>query len=103
MKKLFLSLLTLLIYVSAQAQLDSVFWFVAPEISEDGPSPNDRPIKLNISSFSNNPINVKISQPANPLFSPIVNVSSVSTFYCLKQNSLKLNYLRLKAEGFIIG
>ena len=74
MKKIFLFLLILLIFKPIHAQLDSVFWFAAPEVSENGSYSLDRPIKLNISSFSSNPINITISQPANPLFSPIVDI-----------------------------
>ncbi len=54
------------------AQLDSVFWFVAPEISQNGLQNLDRPIKLNIASFSNSPIHVSVSQPANSSFAPII-------------------------------
>ena len=72
MKKLILLFFVVLCYLPLRAQLDSVFWFVAPEISEwSYPPLFDRPIKLNIASFNNNPVNVRISQPANSSFSTI--------------------------------
>jgi len=76
MKKIYLFLLMLLIFKPIQAQLDSVFWFVAPEVSKGGYSNMDldRPIKINLVSFNAYPVNVTISQPANSLFSPIVDV-----------------------------
>lgn len=53
-------------------QLDSVFWFVAPEISQhNSPNTFDRPIKLNIASVNSSPITITVSQPANPAFSSI--------------------------------
>jgi len=52
--------------------MDTTFWFVAPEICQwDNPIVNDRPIKFIITSFSNNNINIRISQPANTSFSTI--------------------------------
>jgi len=57
---------------SIYAQMDTTFWFVAPEICQwDNPIVNDRPIKFIITSFSNNNINIRISQPANTSFSTI--------------------------------
>ncbi len=75
MRKLCLLLLILSIYIPVRAQVDSVFWFVAPEICSGGsPGVYDRPIKLNVASFNNSPVNITISQPANPLFTPINNI-----------------------------
>ena len=54
------------------AQLDTSFWFVAPEVSQhNNPYNFDRPIKLVISSMQNTPTTIIISQPANSSFAPI--------------------------------
>ena len=53
-----------------QAQTDTEFWFVAPEISSGH---NDSPIVLRISALSQ-AANVQISQPANPAF-PVQNIA----------------------------
>jgi gliding motility-associated-like protein len=50
------------------AQTDTVFWFVAPRAARDH---SDRTIEFRISSASNNPAEVKVSQPANPNFATI--------------------------------
>lgn len=52
-------------------QTDTVFWFVAPEVSQGH---SDRPIALRITSFGQ-ASTVRISQPANISFNPItVNI-----------------------------
>ena len=54
------------------AQLDTSFWFVAPEVCQsNNPNNFDRPIKLVISSFQNTPVSVTVTQPANSSFVPI--------------------------------
>jgi len=57
------------------AQSDTSFWFVAPECSRGlGSATNrDRPIYLRITSYDDDAI-VKVTQPANPAFSPF-NIS----------------------------
>ena len=52
------------------SQLDTVFWFAAPEVSIANLT-FDRPIYLWITS-SNASSQVTISQPANPSFNPII-------------------------------
>lgn len=49
-----------------QAQLDTLFWFVAPEVIQ---SHGDRPIVFRFATLSS-PAIVTISQPANGLFTP---------------------------------
>jgi hypothetical protein len=59
-----------LITVSCMAQTDTLFWFAAP----DQPLNDvlyDRPIQLIISA-TDRPATVRIDQPANPAFTPIV-------------------------------
>lgn len=70
MKKLLFVVLIFLSKISF-AQVDSIFWFAVPEISESGGTQQlDRPIFLRISAM-NEPAQVTISQPANPSFTPI--------------------------------
>ena len=59
--------LTFLVSFSLQAQVDTKFWFVAPEVTSDHA---DRPIFIRVSSFSQ--ATVTITQPANPSFVPII-------------------------------
>lgn len=60
---------------STNAQQDTLFWFAAPEISS---SVGDSPIHLRLLSYDL-AASVTISQPANPLFAPIVvNLSANS-------------------------
>lgn len=69
MKKIITSYLffqLLLLGSNAQAQLDTLFWFVAPEVIQ---SHGDRPIVFRFATL-NSPANVTISQPANALFTP---------------------------------
>ncbi len=58
-----------LTYQGIRGQTDTLFWFAAPEVSENLAS-NDRPIFLRLSAFSESS-DVIISQPANPGFTPI--------------------------------
>ncbi len=57
----------LLAVLSGQAQVDTKFWFVAPEVTENH---GDNPIFLRLSSF-NQAATITISQPANPGFAVI--------------------------------
>lgn len=54
------------------AQVDTAFWFAAPEIINDNTSPHtDRPIIMRMTAFGN-AATVSIAQPANSSFLPIV-------------------------------
>lgn len=55
-----------------KSQTDTEFWFVAPEVSDDGRG-LDKPIYLRVSTFDE-ASNVIITQPANSSFAPI-NIS----------------------------
>ncbi len=46
------------------AQIDTIFWFVAPEVAQ---THGDRPIVFRFASLGN-PATITITQPANPLF-----------------------------------
>lgn len=76
LKKL-ISLSILFLYAfSLKAQIDTEFWFAAPEVTL---AHADRPIYLRISTL-NEAATVIISQPANPSFSPItISISANST------------------------
>lgn len=63
-KLLFAAVLTLFGVTAADAQTDTEFWFVAPEVSIDH---GDRPIFLRISTI-HRASHIRISQPANPDF-----------------------------------
>lgn len=78
MKKAFFTALfvTLLSSIS-YAQIDTVFWFAAPEVS-DGHA--DEPVSLNISTFGQ-PANVTISIPTNPAFTPINITVPANSFH----------------------
>ena len=77
----FLFILCQLASFNLLAQMDDEFWFAAPAISEYGPGYLfDRPIKFNIASFSNSPITVIISLPANPSFMPISETIQANGF-----------------------
>ena len=49
---------------SVKAQLDTTFWFVAPEVAQNH---GDRPIVFRFATLAN-PATITISQPANPAF-----------------------------------
>ncbi len=69
LKRIFiLSFIVLLINNIAKSQVDTSFWFVAPDISQ---GLGDRPIKFYFSSY-NAPTTITVSQPANPSFTPII-------------------------------
>jgi hypothetical protein len=63
MKIKLLLLFTLLVNV-ANAQLDTSFWFVAPEVAQQH---GDRPVVFRFATLAN-PATVTVLQPANPLF-----------------------------------
>ena len=64
MKSLIFSVFALLLHFNSLAQLDTLFWFVAPEVAQNH---GDRPIVFRFASL-NAPAVVTISQPANPAF-----------------------------------
>ena len=63
MRYLFFILLCLT-QLKASAQLDTLFWFVAPEVAQ---SHGDRPIVFRFATL-NQAATITVSQPANPLF-----------------------------------
>lgn len=80
LKYLIFSIVLLLMtnFNKVYSQLDTVFWFAAPEVAIANLT-FDRPIYLWITS-SNAPSQVTITQPANPAFTPIIlNLLPLST------------------------
>jgi hypothetical protein len=69
MKTLITILLFLTIPFISIAQIDTTFWFVAPEITE---SHVDRPINLVVSSQEETLTMVTVSMPMEPTFTPII-------------------------------
>ena len=71
MKKIVVLLSFLWITGNVSAQLDTLFWFVAPEIAQ---SHGDRPIVFRFATLTT-PATITISQPANPNFPvQIINI-----------------------------
>ena len=66
MKKyfLFIFIFVNVFVLKTNAQIDTAFWFVAPEVWQGH---DDRPIYLRFASFDS-PATITISQPANALF-----------------------------------
>lgn len=75
MKKLLFVCLFLSATFRISAQLDTVFWFVAPEVAQQH---GDRPIVFRFATLAN-PATITISQPANPLFpTQVLNLAANS-------------------------
>ncbi|MFM7106266.1 MAG: hypothetical protein ACKOW8_12155, partial [Flavobacteriales bacterium] len=73
MKNIIISLLYFLICGSISAQMDTLFWFVAPDATSGH---GDAPVVFRIASFGDAAA-VVIDQPANAQFTPInVNVAA---------------------------
>ncbi len=73
MKSFYLLVFTLLLGFQASAQLDTLFWFVAPEVAQ---SHGDRPIVFRFATLAT-PATITISQPANPGFPPqVINLGA---------------------------
>jgi hypothetical protein len=74
MRNLLLFILTLYT-ISAHAQLDTSFWFVAPEVAQQH---GDRPVVFRFATLAT-ASTVTVSQPANPLFPPqVINIPANS-------------------------
>lgn len=70
MKQLVFYLILIFSASSAYSQIDNEFWFVAPEVSDNGSTNLDKPIVLKITTF-NVEANIIISIPAQPEMVPI--------------------------------
>ena len=73
MKSFYLLLFTVFFSVQVNAQLDTLFWFVAPEVAQ---SHGDRPIVFRFATLAT-PATITISQPANPGFpTQVINLGA---------------------------
>jgi len=73
MKKITVLFLLCLFAFKANAQLDTLFWFVAPEVAQ---SHGDRPIVFRFATLAT-PATITITQPANPAFpAQIINLGA---------------------------
>lgn len=64
------------------SQIDTEFWFAAPDVAIDGSNFLDRPVVIKITTFES-PSNISISLPANPGVTPItatIPANSAQTF-----------------------
>ena len=86
MKKLIFFLLLLFLTIgSAYSQIDTVFWFAAPDITAGHAH---TPITICVASFAN-PATVTISQPANASFAPVIINLNAYSFYSLDVTSME--------------
>ena len=69
-KSLLITLFVLTFFLNVKSQIDTSFWFVAPDISQ---GLGDRPIFLYFNTYAQ-AATVKVSQPANGAFVPITKV-----------------------------
>ncbi|MFM7727776.1 MAG: hypothetical protein ACKO7B_13805, partial [Flavobacteriales bacterium] len=68
MNRIVFSILCMMMSMISSAQIDTLFWFVAPEATSGH---GDAPVTFRMAAF-NNPAQVIIDQPANPMFMPLV-------------------------------
>lgn len=80
-----LSVLVLVLCVSISAQVDTVFWFAAPDFSDGH---GDVPIYMRFTTLEES-ADVIISQPANPLFVPVDFNIPANSSYTLDMSPLK--------------
>ena len=79
MNRIFILSAALLYTCFASAQIDTEFWFVAPDIAQ---SHGDRPIVMRISTMEDT-ANIMLRMPANLSFSPITQTIDPNTTYSI--------------------
>jgi gliding motility-associated-like protein len=73
--KHFIVFILFLLSFKSNAQLDTTFWFVAPEVAQNH---GDRPIVFRFATLAN-PATITVSQPANPTFPvQVINLAANS-------------------------
>lgn len=92
-----LPLLLLLIYLQSFAQIDTRFWFAAPEVTA---LHADSPVYLRISAMDE-AASVTISQPADPTFEPITRTVAANTTISIDLSS-RLANLENKPEDKVL-
>ena len=70
---------------SSYSQIDTVFWFAAPDITAGHAH---TPITICVASFGN-PATVVISQPANASFAPVIINLNAYSYYALDVTSME--------------
>ncbi len=103
----FLTVFFLLISINAKAQVDTIFWFAAPDVDAGY---GDSPIYLRISSVDQ-PAKVFVILPANPLISYTfdlapnstnsINLSSVKDFLETQANTTANNGIKIESTANI--
>lgn len=84
-KRIWCLLLTFVLTVPLRAQIDNLFWFAAPEISQNHAH---NPITFCFTSFSD-PATVTISQPANPSYAPVTINLNPYSYYALDVTNIE--------------
>ncbi|MDR0811187.1 MAG: IgGFc-binding protein [Paludibacter sp.] len=74
--KSFFTILSLFLSLNAFAQIDTEFWFAAPDLSKNH---TPRPVQIRIMSFSQ-AATVTVTQPANPSVAPIVRSLAANSY-----------------------
>ena len=83
---LLLFCLFVLIGIKSQAQTDTEFWFVVPDVTQGHGTSGGKPANLTFSAFDM-PSTVTISMPANPAFADIVVTIPARTATSISMNS----------------
>lgn len=98
MKKCFIIFLLWVIPMLSSAQVDTVFWFVAPEVTQGHA---DRPINLVVSSTQElTPTNVTITMPQQPSFTPI-NITLTGYETHLEDLEPRINLIESITSGIV--
>ena len=80
MMRIFLCFLFFFLIINyCNSQIDTEFWFVAPEVNQNH---GDRPIYLKFATYSNSST-IVVSQPANDNFQPITFQMEANDSYVL--------------------
>lgn len=110
MKKLFLTSIILCLFkLTGIAQIDSEFWFAAPEVMQHNASNLDRPIMLRITTYST-PATVSVTIPslASTLGTLVIPANSfqsfdltawINTLECINPNVVTNNGLKITATA----
>ncbi|PLX24369.1 MAG: hypothetical protein C0599_02335, partial [Salinivirgaceae bacterium] len=98
MKRHFVIIILWLAPLLSIAQVDTVFWFVAPEVTNNHA---DRPINLVVSSTqTTTPTNVTITMPQQPAFTPI-NLTLTGFETHLEDLTPRINLIESVSPGIV--
>ena len=85
MKQIFTILFLIISIATSKAQIDTEFWFVAPEVSNQH---GDEPLFLRIVSYSQ-AASVTFSMPANPAYTPLTITLNANSVQSINLTSIK--------------